>query len=206
MSVSRIIIFAKAPVAGQAKTRLVPALGEDGAAELARDMLRATVNEALAANLGTPELCVTPGPEDRAWVGLLPALQLHITDQGSGDLGERLGRAATRALALGQPVILIGADCPALARGHLRAAAAALEDHDAVIFPAIDGGYVLLGLRRFHPSLFRDMPWSTSAVARETLDRIAALGWTVHVGESLHDIDRPEDLCHIASPDQIPSR
>ncbi len=163
-------------------------------------MLRATVIEALSANLGIAELCATPGPGDAAWAGLLPAEQLHFTDQGSGDLGERLGRAAARALSSGEPVILIGADCPALRRGHLRAAAAAIEDHDAVILPAVDGGYVLLGLRRSHPSLFQDMPWSTSAVASETLDRIATLGWTVYVGETLQDIDRPEDLRHITAP------
>lgn len=194
MSAARIIIFAKAPVAGEAKTRLVPVLGEEGAARLAHQMLVATVNEALAAGLGQPELCVTPAPRHSAWKDLLPTAPLDLTDQGDGDLGERLARAADRALSHGDPVLLIGADCPALTREHLRAAAAALDEHDAVLLPATDGGYVLLGLRRCDPSLFRDIPWSTSAVTRETLDRIRTLGWTVHVGRTFHDIDRPEDL------------
>lgn len=194
MSGARIIIFAKAPVAGEAKTRLVPALGEEGAARLAHQMLLATVDQALAADLGLPELCTTPATDHAAWDDLLPAAPLHFTDQGGGDLGERLARAATRGLSSGRPVLLIGADCPALTSEHLRAAAAALDDHDAVLLPATDGGYVLLGLRRTDPSLFRDIPWSTSAVTRETLDRIRTLGWTVHVGETLQDIDRPEDI------------
>lgn len=194
MSRTRIIIFAKAPTAGLVKTRLIPALGADGAARLAKTMLRATIEEASAAGLGVPELCATPSPGDAAWRGVLPPAPLDWTDQGGGDLGERLARAARRPLLAGHRVLLIGSDCPQLTSGRLRAAAAALDEHDAVVQPAQDGGYVLLGLRRFDPSLFEGIPWSTPAVAAETLDRIAALGWTVFVGDTLRDVDRPEDL------------
>lgn len=194
MSANRIIIFAKAPAPGLAKTRLIPALGEAGAARLARRMLLATLNEAIAADIGPVELCVTPGADHPAVQDLLPSGEISITDQGDGTLGERLARASARALRDGGRVLLIGTDCPELSSGDLRAAALALGDHDAVIHPAEDGGYVLLGLRKFDASLFHEIPWSTATVARDTLDRIAALRWTVHVGRTLRDIDRPEDL------------
>ena len=183
----RILIFAKAPVAGQAKTRLIPALGADGAARLAAEMLRATVEEALATGLEV-ELCGEPDP--CGWYGG-PAIALSA--QGKGDLGARLARAAARALG-GGPVLLIGADCPALESQRLRAAAASLAAHDAVLHPAADGGYVLLGLNRFDATLFEGVAWSTAAVARQTLERIAALGWSVDVRETLRDVDEPADL------------
>jgi glycosyltransferase A (GT-A) superfamily protein (DUF2064 family) len=105
-----------------------------------------------------------------------------------------MARAAKRHLDNGEAVLLTGTDCPGLDAARLRAAAARLADHDAVLHPAEDGGYPLLGLNAFHPGLFADMPWSTAAVARLTLERMAALGWRVGVGETLRDIDTPEDL------------
>ena len=194
MSRTRITIFAKAPVPGKAKTRLIPALGAIGAARLAHKMLLNTVEAAFAANLSIPELCVDPHPLDPEWEGFLPARHMRVTAQGEGDLGERLARAAKRAILLGEKVLLIGTDCPALDSARLRAAAAALAGHDAVIHPAADGGYVLLGLARFDKSLFEAMKWSTSSVAAETIGRIEALGWSLWVGETLRDVDEPKDL------------
>jgi hypothetical protein len=184
---TRIVIFAKAPVPGRVKTRLIPALGAEGAAKLAAEMLERTVAEALASGLEV-ELCGEPDPT--TWYDG-PAL--HLTAQGEGGLGERLGRGAERVLGT-QNILLIGADCPALDSPLLRAAAEALETRDAVIHPAEDGGYVLLGLRRFDASLFEGIAWSTSEVAAQTLARIAALGWTVDIRETLADIDEPSDL------------
>ncbi|HEY0147960.1 MAG TPA: TIGR04282 family arsenosugar biosynthesis glycosyltransferase [Allosphingosinicella sp.] len=184
---SRVVLFAKAPVPGQVKTRLIPALGAEGAAKLAAEMLEHTVTEALASGLAA-ELCGEPDPA--TWYTGPP---LRLTAQGEGDLGRRLHGAAERVLRE-EPVLLIGADCPTLNRHRLHAAAEALEQHDAVIHPAEDGGYVLLGLRRFHASLFAGIAWSTDTVAEETLARLAALGWTVDVREKLKDIDTPADL------------
>jgi hypothetical protein len=188
---ARIVIFAKAPVPGRVKTRLIPALGAQGAARLAADMLAHTVREALASGLAA-ELCAEPDPA--AWGELLPAGALALSAQGEGDLGARLARAAARVVAGGEAILLIGADCPGLDRTRLRDAAAALAGHDAVIHPARDGGYVLLGLRRFDPSLFEGVAWSTAAVADTTVARISALGWTLDVRETLADIDEPPDL------------
>ena len=191
MSGTRIVIFAKAPVPGRAKTRLIPALGEAGAARLAAEMLAATVREAAATGLEL-ELCASPAPSALEWRPFLP--DVPATDQGEGDLGERRARAARRAIDGGGKVLLVGTDCPDLDRDRLAAAAAALEAHDAVMHPAEDGGYALLGLARFDASLFEGIAWSTSAVAAETVARVEALGWLLHVGETLRDVDEPRDL------------
>lgn len=193
MTPTRILIFAKAPVPGKVKTRLIPALGAEGAARLAVKMLHRTAGQALASEVGAVELCADPAPDDEAWKGRIP-LDLIPTAQGSGDLGPRLARAAQRVVAAGERVLLVGTDCPELDRRRLAAAAAALDDHGAVIHPAQDGGYVLLGLRRFDPSLFDGIAWSTGAVAAQTIARIEALGWSLQLGETLRDIDEPADL------------
>lgn len=186
---TRVVIFAKAPVPGQVKTRLIPALGEEGAARLARKMLDRTVAEGVASGLEV-ELC--GDPHAHGWGSMLPSVPFAW--QGEGELGERLARAAARVLGREDNLLLIGSDCPALDRTLLRQAARALATHDAVLYPATDGGYVLLGLRRFDGSIFEDIPWSSSTVAAETRARIAALGWSLHLGPTLADVDEPEDL------------
>jgi hypothetical protein len=193
---TRIVIFAKAPVAGLVKTRLIPALGAEGATRLAAEMLERTVAEALASGLEV-ELCGEPDP-----AGWYEGPPLTLTAQGEGDLGKRLHRAAERVLAEG-PVLLIGTDCPALDRDRLRAAAEALERHDAVIHPAEDGGYVLLGLNQFDATLFEGIAWSTDAVAAQTLSRIAKLGWSVDVRDTLTDIDTPADLLPLPCGERV---
>ena len=191
---TRIVIFAKAPVPGRVKTRLIPELGAEGAARLAREMLAGTIGEALATGLGV-ELCGEPDAAE--WHE--PRLGLSLTAQGEGDLGQRLAWAAARVLGE-EPVLLIGSDCPELDRTRLGAAAEALKRHDAVLHPAQDGGYALLGLRRFDASLFDGIAWSTPTVTEQTLDRIGALGWSLHLGETLRDVDEPGDLALLRHP------
>lgn len=194
---TRIVIFAKAPVPGKVKTRLIPMLGETGAARLAQRMLADTVDHAFAAGLGVPTLCVTPLPGDASWAGHLPA-RVRLTDQGAGDLGQRLEAAAKRVIDGGERILLIGTDCPELDGKRLADAAAQLDRHDAFIHPALDGGYVLLGLARTDPSLFTDIAWSTDTVVATTIARIEALGWSLSIGETLQDIDEPADLAAVA--------
>ncbi len=197
MKSTRIIIFAKAPQPGVSKTRLIPALGEQGAADLAHRLLVETLHSALDAGLGPVELCMTPEHETPAWQSVALPDGLQFSDQGTGDLGARLARAARRAVDNLESVMLIGADCVEMSAALLRDAAAALQQTGTVINPATDGGYVLLGLTRFDELLFRDMPWSTAVVAAETLRRVGALGWPLHVGATLHDVDVPQDLKHL---------
>ena len=195
MTATRIVIFAKAPVPGKVKTRLIPAVGEGGAAKLARAMLLQTIEEARLAGVGKPEICAEPDPSDPAWQDLLPA-GFRLSAQGEGELGDRLARAADRALREDGAVLLIGTDCPALDRFRLWRAARDLGDFDAVIHPAADGGYVALGLRKYDASLFSGIEWSSSSVAEETIQRVKELGWKLRIRETLRDIDVPKDLDH----------
>ena len=190
----RILIFAKAPVAGLAKTRLIPSLGAQGAAELARRMLTHTLQQALSAEVGPVELCVTPSAADPLWKTFSAPAAVVWSDQGEGNLGDRMARAAQRSGDAAEAVLLIGTDCPTLDAALLRLAAQSLETFDATLVPSVDGGYVLLGLRQFHASLFTNIEWSTGTVARETLLRLERLGYRVQINPSVHDIDEPADL------------
>jgi rSAM/selenodomain-associated transferase 1 len=200
MKPTRIIIFAKAPQPGFAKTRLIPALGAEGAATLARQMLLHTLQEAITAKVGTVELCVTPTIHDLVWHNIPLPSGIEISEQGQGDLGARLARASERAQMRGESVLLIGTDCVEMSADLLRDAAISLHQYDTVIHCTVDGGYALLGLKKFSHFLFSNMPWSTDVVATMTLNRIGQLGWLVRVGAMLHDVDGPQDLKYL--PDQ----
>lgn len=194
---THVIVFAKAPLAGQAKTRLAPALGAAGAAVLAERLLGHAVAEAAAAGLGTVELCVTPDTTHPAFLCLQAQRGVTLTLQGEGDLGVRMDRALTRALQHGPQALLIGTDAPALDAALLRAAAAALAGADAVFVPALDGGYALVGLRRPAPALFAGIAWSTSAVMQQTRRQAVAAGLRLAELPAVADIDEPADLVHL---------
>lgn len=190
--------MAKAPVPGLAKTRLIPALGAEGAAALAARMLQHTLAEALAAGLGPVTLCAAPDAAHAAFAGVVQARQVAVVDQGDGDLGARMQRAFERALPRHAGALLVGTDAPALDAAVLQAAHRQLQDHDAVIGPAHDGGYVLIGLRRAEPRLFTGMPWSTPQVLALTRERLREAGLRWAELPPLHDVDDPADLVHLA--------
>jgi rSAM/selenodomain-associated transferase 1 len=192
-----VIVFAKAPVAGLAKTRLAPALGSAGAAALAARMLEHTVAQALAARIGPVEVCAAPDAAHPAFARLAARGRVTLANQGDGDLGQRMQRAFSRALAVHGRALLIGTDAPALDAAVLRAAARALDAHDAVFVPTFDGGYVLIGLRRADPPYFADLPWSTPEVMRVTRARLRAAGLRWAELQPLADIDEPADLVHL---------
>ena len=203
LSGATVVILAKLPQPGQVKTRLIPVLGRQGAANLARTLLLRTVQIALEARPGKVELCVTPSVTDPGWATLQPRLEamaaaagqaLDWSSQAAGDLGQRMLNAAADALQAGNPVILSGTDCLEFSPQLLQQTARALAFHDAVMQPAHDGGYALLGLQRVHPRLFEAIPWGRASVAVRTRERIAELGWSLHEGPCVHDIDTPEDL------------
>jgi len=197
MTPVRTIIIAKEPRPGFAKTRLIPALGAEGAAQLADRLLRHTLDQALAAATGPVELCVAPNAHAPYWQALVGAEPVVLSQQSDGDLGQRMATAAQQGLAQGTPVMLIGTDCPALDAGRLNAMAALLANYDACLCPVMDGGYSLLGLQRLDASLFQDMPWSTDRVAALTRQRLESLGWSWQESESLADVDVPADLSHL---------
>lgn len=192
-----LIVFAKAPVPGYAKTRLAKALGDEGAARLASSMLRHTLEAAVQATLGPIELCCAPDTTHPEFVLAQRLPGVTLAGQGSGDLGERMARALARGLDSHRAVVLIGTDAPGLDAGVLRRAATALRKHDAVAGPASDGGYFLIGLARPAPGLFTGIAWSTPDVMAETRTRAAALGVDLAELPTLHDVDEPEDLVHV---------
>jgi rSAM/selenodomain-associated transferase 1 len=188
--------MAKAPVAGQAKTRLIPRLGPDGAARLAERLLSAAVEQALAAQVGAVELCCTPDASHPAFRRFAEC-GVRFAAQGNGDLGARIARAIERALRDGDAPIVVGTDTPALDAAYLHRARDALADCDAVLGPAADGGYTLVALRAAAPQLFAQMPWSTPRVMTLTRRRLAAAGLRHVELPVLHDIDEPDDLRHL---------
>ena len=192
-----IVVLAKAPVAGYAKTRLIPALGAAGAARLAQRFLTETITQALAAELGEVQLCCAPDRHDPAFSSTVLHPHVVRTDQGDGDLGERMARALHRCLVSGGCAILVGTDTPALDARCLRLAQHALVDHDAVFVPTFDGGYALVGLGRPAPQLFDNMPWSSSRVMALTRERLVASGLRHVELEMLVDVDEPADLEHV---------
>ena len=192
-----LVIFAKSPVAGFAKTRLIPALGAAGAAKLAERLLVHCIAQAMEGGFDHLELCVTPDTAHPAFRRLCSQHGAALTLQGEGDLGMRMHRALDRLLLQHARVLLIGTDAPSLDAARLRLAACALEGHDAVFVPALDGGYALIGLRQPAPSLLLDMTWSTAEVMAQTRARARAAGLRWTELEPVADVDEPADLVHL---------
>jgi hypothetical protein len=187
-----VAVLAKAPLAGLAKTRLIPVLGAGGAALLHRRLVERAVATACAAALGPVTLWATPDTGHPAFQALAVHFRIALDRQGEGDLGARMLAAIAAAKA---PVLVIGTDCPVLTSDHLRMAADILRGGaDVVVIPAEDGGYALIGMRTPERALFSDMPWSTSGVMEETRRRLKALALTWQEPVTLWDIDRPQDL------------
>lgn len=198
-----LIIFAKAPVPGQAKTRLIPSLGAEGAAALHA----ALVERALATGLAAADaqgwwmtLCCAPDADHPFFADCAEDFAIDLTEQISHpDLGQRMLAALNAALQDEERALLIGSDCPALTKKHLDAAAQALLTHDVVLIPAEDGGYVLIGARRTHESMFANIRWGESAVFTSQLEVLKACGLSCATLEKLWDVDLPEDLPRLAT-------
>ena len=191
-----IILFAKFPAQGMAKTRLQPALGIEGAAQMAHKLLLHSIEQAVATGF-TVELCASPAPTHPCWQALNLPDSLQWSAQAEGDLGLRMLTASQQALACFEQVILIGTDCPSLTTIRIRQAAQQLETQDSVMIPAFDGGYVLFGFKQVAARLFSTIEWSTASVAKVTQQRLAELSWSVALLAPLPDIDEPEDLQYL---------
>jgi rSAM/selenodomain-associated transferase 1 len=195
-----VLVFARAPVPGEAKTRLIPQLGAAGAARLHAALVERSLETAVAAGVGPVELCCAP---DAAHPYFAQCAQRHgvaLSAQGDGDLGTRMLRAFDRVVSVTGPAILVGADCPALTSRHLRDAARCLgRGFDAVLAPAEDGGYVLVGLARVSSQIFDGVAWGGPSVMRETRLRLGALGWHWHELPELWDVDCPDDVARLVA-------
>ena len=196
MNGNRLIIFTRYPEPGKTKTRLIPALGPEGAADLHRRMTEHTMTWArrLKDTSGVSlEVRYVGGDEHqiRQWLGL----DIRCFHQGDGDLGGRMGRAFQETFQAGMNRgIIVGTDCPDLTDDLVQEAFKALNHDDLVLGPAKDGGYYLIGLSRPIAELFSEIPWGTPEVLKKTLRIAEALQLRVSLLELLDDVDRPEDL------------
>ena len=141
---TRVAVFARAPVPGEAKTRLIPMLGAEGAARLHAGLVLHALRVAIAADLGPVELWCAPDCDHPFFMQCAEGLGVSLRTQRGADLGRRMACAFASAVCENAPLVVIGSDCPALTPALLREAAEALQSHDAVIAPAEDGGYVLI--------------------------------------------------------------
>jgi uncharacterized protein len=185
-----LYVFAKAPVAGRVKTRLVPAVGADGAARLASALLEDTLEALLGVSRAAPVLAVD---EAEAFRGR----GLPLVEQGAGDLGQRLERVLSRGLKRAPAVVAVGSDTPGFPVPLLEACLTALEHADAVLVPAEDGGFTLLGLRRCPIGVLRGLPWSGPDTLSATERRMRARGLKVVRVGRFYDVDGPADLARL---------
>lgn len=192
-----IAIMAKAPIAGFAKTRLIPLLGADGAAGLQQWLLQKTVTTALAARLGPVSLWCAPDCDHPAFMQYAEQGEVTRYPQPEGDLGARMLAAAERAPA-GVGTVIIGTDCPTLGTDDLLTACHAIEaGHDVAIIPAEDGGYVLIAVRQAYAELFAHIDWSTPRVMAQTKQRAHDAGIRLIVFPPKWDVDQADDFARL---------
>jgi rSAM/selenodomain-associated transferase 1 len=189
-----VLVFTKIPEAGRVKTRLIPALGAEGASELYSRLLRRQIHWLVKETIYPIQLWVTPSKDHPLIRTLADDYHLTIRYQQGCDLGERMHHAAREALSHYRQVVLLGIDCPALTADYLRKACDWLAGEDAVLGPAEDGGYVLLGLKEAAAPLFHGHNWGERDVAETTRAAFRGLGWHWRELPTLWDVDRPQDL------------
>jgi rSAM/selenodomain-associated transferase 1 len=187
-----IAVFARAPIPGQAKTRLIPRLGAAGAARLQRQLIERALARARTVQGARVTLWTTADDADTC--ALADAARAAVCLQHGHDLGARMSRAFAETLDGTRPMLLIGTDCPAQTGADLEAAIQALQRADAVIQPAEDGGYVLIGMRQFHPVLFEQVAWGSETVLATTREHAAAHRLRLAELPLCWDLDRGEDL------------
>lgn len=196
-----LIIFCKAPVAGQVKTRLTPNLTAGQAAAVHSELSIKTLQRAAASHLCPVQLWCSPTTGHDFFSAAKARYPLTLWQQQGADLGERMHHAFCTALADYSHALLMGCDCPSLTGHDLESALSALnQNHDVVLAPAEDGGYVLIGLNQPRPELFDKMPWGTPCVLAQTRKRIEYLNLCYSELTTQWDVDTPEDLERYRAP------
>jgi hypothetical protein len=192
VSIPIVCIFGRAPVLGRVKSRLAAEIGDQAALEAHRELAEATLARLAAIEGVVTELWLddVDDPAGRAWA---QRWHLPLRQQQGDDLGERMHRALLCCLASGAPGIVVGTDCPAIDAAYVGRAVAALQNHDAVVGPAADGGYGLVGIRRAVPEMFQGITWGSSSVLSATLDAAASVGVSVARLPEIEDVDTAAD-------------
>jgi len=198
-----ILLFTKYPRPGSSKTRLIPALGAEGAAKLQRAMTLSICEK--IKNLAVKRYCHTHVYFTGSTVEEIQKLlgkNFTYQHQGEGDLGRRMSAAISEHLGRYRAIILVGADCPDINGTILLAGLEKLKNNDAVIGPAFDGGYYLIGVRGDIAEssleyIFTEIDWGGAEVCQQTIQRMTDLQMRYQLLKKLHDIDNPEDLEHL---------
>jgi rSAM/selenodomain-associated transferase 1 len=195
-----LVIFAKAPIAGQVKTRLCPPLTHDEAATLhgsfVLDMLERTKVATAKLKLPIDRYLACAPSSTLVFFQIMEERQsVKLLDQVGDDLGARMQQAFATLFGKGyQRVFIVGTDVPSLPLDHYKQALALLDTHDVVLGPALDGGYYLIGLKQPRPELFAEMAWSTDRVLAATQEKAASLGLKLALIPSWRDVDSIDDL------------
>lgn len=190
----QLLIFSRAPVLGEVKTRLQPEFTPEQSLALHKKMLLNTLG--LSAQLNDIEvtLCCAPDKDAPFFLDRAKRFSVRLENQQGANLGERMANALSNALKNHAKVVIIGTDCPGINKEYIQKAFDALNEVDVVIGPASDGGYVLLGLKKISEALFRNISWGTDSVLEQTRKAVKELHWSSKELGIMHDIDRPEDL------------
>ncbi len=191
-----ILIFAKAPIPGEVKTRLIPAIGAERAAMLHAALVERALETASSTGHEV-ELCCTPDASHSFFHECAEDFDCMLSEQGDGDLGVRMRAAIEDVLADFDFVVIVGADCPSVTPRHIKQAIAALVEHDMALIPAEDGGYVLIAARRVSASMFDGIDWGTGSVLAQQRKALKLAGLSFVELETLWDVDRPEDLVRL---------
>ena len=189
-----VMIFTRTPVPGDVKRRLIPELGEEGAASLYRELLERTVLTVVEADIGDVQLHCWPETQHPWLRAMQNDYPLQLVRQQGSDLGARMHHAFAQALIQYHRAVIVGCDIPELAATDLITACEKLGEKQAVLGPAEDGGYYLIGLNRPCPALFEDIPWGRHGVLHKTRDRIRQQGLGCFELYPRWDVDRPEDV------------
>lgn len=192
-----LVIFAKAPVAGKVKTRLIPALGAEGACQLYQRMANSIIVSLVNSAVCQVNVFAYPDVKHAFFKDLKNSNVLKINSQYGNDLGDRMLQAITNTHKKFLKVILIGTDCPDYSAAYIESAIKALDNNDVVIGPATDGGYVLIGTKTPEAHIFSHINWGENTVLNETIQRIREASLTYQLLPPLHDIDIPSDLKHL---------
>ena len=202
-----ILVFARAPVPGSTKTRLIPALGAEAAAHLHAYLIDRTLSLLMAIDNVNVTLWCMPSPDDPFFLSCAERYGVGLSAQHGDSIGSSMHHAFGKALESAPWAIVVGTDCPELQTDDVQQAIETMRSGmDAVAGPAYDGGYYLLGLRQAPPRLFENIPWGTEQVWVMTQDRLRTLGWSWATIARRHDLVRPEDLEYLKQAEFEPRR
>ena len=188
-----VLVFAKAPVAGEVNTRLIPDIGVEAATELQSELVHSRLRNLHQERLCETQLWCAPDIGHEFFQGCKKQYDVTLFAQRGDDLGARMSSAIKESLRNYKRVVLIGTDAPSLTSNHIEQSISKLADNDVVITPAEDGGYVLIGMSRHCHAVFQSVPWGTDRVLACTRENFKVNDLIYDELETCWDIDRVED-------------